>query len=73
MKAKKRWVHNLHCPKLSDQKVDYQQNMKFLLFSMSIILLTGSIGSEEQKGKYQAYLLSISRITFHNNTNSNEN
>ena len=64
MKAKKRWVHNLHCPKLSDQKVDYQQNMKFLLFSMSIILLTGSIGSEEQKGKYYAYLLSISRITF---------
>ena len=52
--------------KLSDQKVDYQQNMKFLLFLMSIILLTGSIGSEEQKGKYYAYLLSISRI----NTNS---
>ena len=41
---------------------------------MSIILLTGSIGSETEKGKYYAYLLSISKITFqNNNTNSNEN
>ena len=40
---------------------------------MSIILLTGSIGSETEKGKYYAYLLSISKITFQNNTNSNEN
>ena len=58
--------------KLSVQKVEYQQNMKFLLFSMSIILLTGSIGSEDQKGKYYAYLLSIWRIK-KGNTNSNEN
>ena len=36
---------------------------------MSIILLTGSIGSEAEKGKYCNYLLWISRIAFQNKCN----
>ena len=47
--------------------------MKFLIFLMSIILLTGSIGSEAEKGKYCNYLLSISKIAFNIISIQNEN